>query len=380
VFSSDLVRIFTSDRRNRWSYDSESSLSYRHETTSEESFFAAGMARAMSDLDISESGSASSSYDESWAEGGGGASLNLGIIKIGGGGGGGSYDADSASSFTHSLSRHAESSSAYVAASVRAKSATAIGEVESRQHAEGESEAHYESASRMFSNPNKCSAITYIFHNINKTQHVRFKLVAIERRVDDSAAPTGAYQRPPVDVAGKVMVIPKAISATSKDRLATEQMARVSVAEKQKANVSFSTFTNAAAFSGAALSHNLVLAQRDPISIELREAALKAVDEDLVKGGLLDEKTKLLSAKIIAELSWEREEIIPTPGVIVKGCLDDCPTCEPALVKDIGLDLERKKLENDLLRQRIALLDKAQEYRCCPIDSVEDECGFTDSE
>ena len=380
LLPNEKVRIFTSDRRNRWSYDSESSLSYRHETTSEESFYAAGMSRAMSDLDISESGSSSSSYDESWAEGGGGASLNLGFVKIGGGGGGGSYDADSASSFSYNLSRHAESASAYVAASVRAKSATSIGEVESRQHAEGESEAHYESASRMFSNPNKCSAVTYIFYNINKTQHVRFKLIAIERRVDDAAAPTGAYQRPPVDTAGKVMVIPKAISATSKDRLATEQMARVSVAEQQKLNVPFSTLTNASAFSSSALSHNLVLAQRDPISVKMRHAALKAVDEDLVKAGLLDEKTKKPSAKIIAELSWERDELIPTPGIIVKGCLDDCPTCEPALVREIGLDLERKKLENDLLRQQIALLDQSQEYRCCPSECDEDSGGFTDSE
>ena len=92
LLPGEKVRLFTSDRHNRWSFDSSTQLAYRHETTSEESFFTFGMARAMSDLTVNESGSSSSSYDSDWAGGGGGASLNLGIIKIGGGGGGGSYD------------------------------------------------------------------------------------------------------------------------------------------------------------------------------------------------------------------------------------------------------------------------------------------------
>lgn len=50
---------------------------------------------------------------------------------------------------------------------------------------------------------------------------------------------------------------------------------------------------------------------------------------------------------------------LPTGGVIVKGCLDECDVCEP-IVK------ERLQLENDLLRKQIELLEKTQEYRCCP--------------
>jgi len=65
-------------------------------------------------------------------------------------------------------------------------------------------------------------------------------------------------------------------------------------------------------------------------------------------------------------LGWEREFRMPTPGVIVKGCLDDCSTCEPAREREIKLELDRKELENELLKRRIALLDKEQEYRCCP--------------
>jgi hypothetical protein len=52
--------------------------------------------------------------------------------------------------------------------------------------------------------------------------------------------------------------------------------------------------------------------------------------------------------------------------MLVRGCLDECDICEPAVMREIELDLERKALENKLLKRRIELLDQAQEYRCCP--------------
>lgn len=376
LLPGEKVRLFTSDRHSRWSFDSETNLSYRHETTSEESFYTAGMAQAMSDLTINQSGSSSSNYEESWAEGGGGASVSLfGIVEIGGGGGGGSYDAQSASEFSRSLSQHAESASRYVAASVRAKSSTSVGEVEQRTHQEGESEAHYESSSRMFSNPNKCRAVTYLFHKINKMQTVRLKLVAIERRIADPNVPTGASQRVPVDTTGRVAVVPKAVAATSKNRLDIERMARTSAAERQQAKLVGTGFS-AGAFSAATSykTANLIFEKSEPtFNDNLRNAALQAVDQDLAKAGLLDRQSGKPTEKIIAELSWERTEVLPTPGIIVRGCLDECETCEPALQQEIELNLERKKLENEMLKKQIELLEKSQEYRCCPPDETEEE-------
>jgi hypothetical protein len=374
LLPGEQVRLFTSDRHTRWSYDSESSLAYRHTTTSVESFFTAGMAQAMSDLTINESGSSVSSYEESWAEGGGGANFSLfGIIEIGGGGGGGSYDSQSMHAFSHSLSKHAESASRYVASSVRAKSTASIGEVERRTHAEGESEAHYESASRIFRNPNKCRAVTYLFYQINKLQHIRFKLTAIERRIEDPAAPTGAYQRVPLDTTGRLTVLPQSIPATDKNRLEIEKMARTSAVERRQAVTSAAGLTPSIFPYTTMLSPTAVAIARMPISTPLRNAALAAVDNDLTTAGILDPKTGNLTDKIVAELSFEREEVLPTPGVLVKGCLDQCETCEPALQKEIELDLERKQLENEMLKRQIELLEKSQEYRCCPGESSEAE-------
>lgn len=376
LLPGERVKLFTSDRHTQFSYDSESKLSYRHQTTSEESYYAAGMAESMSNLTLNERGSSINSTEESWAEGGGGASFSLfGLIEIGGGGGGGSYDSESLSKFSHSLSQHAEASSRYVAASVRAKSSTSIGEVNQRQHAEGQTEEQYESASREFRNPNKCRAVTYLFHKINKIQNVRFKLIAIERRVQDPKVPTGAQQRIPVDIKGGLMIKPEFISAANKDRLEKEKIARTSVAEHQQATSAAAGPYRANLYSAS--SYNLaqtVFERTGPTySIETRNDALAAVDLDLERAEILDKKTHGLSDTFVKKLSWERDEILPTPGIVVKGCLDECATCEPTLVKEIELNLEHKRLENEMLKKQIELLEKSQEYRCCPSESEEDD-------
>ncbi len=89
------------------------------------------------------------------------------------------------------------------------------------------------------------------------------------------------------------------------------------------------------------------------------------MDADLQAEGLLD-KNGQVTGDAQQRLGWQRELRLPTPGVLVKGCLDDCSTCEPEREKEIQLDLTRKELENQLLKRKIELLDKAQEYRCCP--------------
>jgi hypothetical protein len=363
LFPGETVRLFTSDRHTRWSYDSQTSLAYRHETTSEESFFTWGMARSMSDLDVSESGSVSKKYEEDWSSGGGGLSVDIGIVEIGGGGGGGSFDAESTTQFARNLSQHAESSSSYVASAVRAKSTTSVGEVETRNHAEGESESHLESSSRSFSNPNRCHAVTYFFYKIVKQQKIRFRLVGIQRVVADPAAPTAPGLTVAPDLTGRVAVRPQSLLATSANRLDVERIAREAAVERAQASLA------SRGVLGAASLHSLLVA-RQPIALDVRQAALGAVDADLAKAGMLDAKGNV-SDKLVAQLSWEREEWLPTPGLLVKGCLDHCSTCEPSLQRQIALELERRELENKLLARRVELLEKAQEYRCCPVGEEE---------
>lgn len=364
LLPGEQVRLFTSDRHSRFSFDSASKLAYRHETTSEESFFAAGMAQSMSDLSVVENVNKSTSYSESSVSGGGGLGIDLGIVELGGSVSGSSFDASSASTFARNLTQHAESSSRHVEVAVHAASSTAVGEVSTRTHSEGESEDHFESASRVFSNPNHCHAISFYFYRIAKCQTIRFKLERIERRVEDPGAPTGISINPQPKPTG-VTAIPAGILGTATDRLEAERRARVSVQEAEQLRQPL-----AGGFGATRLAFRL--AQPEPMTADLRKAALEQVDKELVAEGLIDKVGGNVSEKAQTLFSWERTLVLPTPGVLVKGCLDDCDICEPTLQKEIELELERKALKNKLLERRIELLEKSQEYRCCPAGEMEE--------
>jgi hypothetical protein len=105
----------------------------------------------------------------------------------------------------------------------------------------------------------------------------------------------------------------------------------------------------------------------------MREQALAQIDKQLVNAGLLTAVGGQVKPEVVSQISFERHFCLPTPGVLVKGCLDDCDICEPALHEEIEVDLEKKKLANELLKKQIELLEKSQEYRCCPKGSEEEE-------
>ena len=48
------------------------------------------------------------------------------------------------------------------------------------------------------------------------------------------------------------------------------------------------------------------------------------------------------------------------------------PAKVPELQRKIQLELDEKELRNKLLQRQIDLLDKAQEYRCCPDDDAKE--------
>lgn len=321
----------------------------------------AGMANAVNNVNVNEHADATSSFHSSATSGGGGLGINLFGLSLGGSVSASSYDAKSASAFARSLSSHAESSSRHVEVATRAASSTSVGEVSTRTHSEGQSEDQFESASRLFTNPNHCHALTFLFYKLNKCQTIRWELVGIERHVKDPAAPTSVVQNDPPPSNG-VAVIPDGVLATSKARFDVQQRAQAaSIAEARLTDVA--TFSRAAVFAVAA----------EPIAAATRQAALDAVDKELMAEGLLTEAGEV-SPQANERFGFEREIALPTAGIIVKGCLDECNICEPALGRAIELDLEHKRLENELLKKQISLLEKSQEYRCCP-DGDEEEGG-----
>ena len=356
------VRLNSSDRHTRFSFDSETKLSYRNEATSEESYYAAGMAYGMSNLNVLDTTNASSSFSSSSVSGGGSAGIDLGFFSVGGSAAASSHDAHSASALAHSLSQHAETVQHHMEVSTRAAASTSIGEVATRNHQQGQSDDQYEAASRTFKNPNHCHAITFLFYRINKCQTVKFELVSIDRRVDDPLTPTGVMLNPPKPVTG-VAVHSSAVLATGANRLDVARRALESVAVEQ---------TGASTVVGGLFNRSMAnFTQQAPVPINARDAALQQVDQDLVKEGLLDKVGGVVSPTAQKALGWNKTMAIPTPGVLVKGCLDECNICEPELQQEIALDLVRKDLENQLLKKQIDLLEKSQSYRCCPAGETE---------
>ncbi len=371
LLPSEKVRLFTTDRRTRFTFDSSTKVSYRNEQTSEERFFMASMSDFMSDVNSRDS-IRSSNQSKGSAEGHGETSGAIESFFAGPSVDvSGSYSAESTSDFLRELSTHAQSSSRRSEMGVRAASSTSVGEVQTRTHTEGESQDHFESSSREFANPNRCHAVTFFFYQINKRQTIKFTIESIERRVIDPAADTKVTNNQFASRGG-VKAIPNGVLATAKDRLEVEAIGRNSVSTNNRANViaNAATLTNAN-FAFQPLLTGAVAFVSEPLSAEVRQKALQQVDERLIAAKLINKATGRVTDETKKQFSFEQESSLPTPGVIVKGCLDDCDICEPTLEKEIELDLERKRLENELLKRKIELLEKSQEYRCCPANSDE---------
>lgn len=354
LLPGEKVKLFTSDRRTRFTFDSSSSLSYRNTQSSEESMYMQSMSDSMFDTNSRDEANSS---NQSHSHVDGKADAGIDILGLGGSASmSGNFDANSTATFAAEHSQHAQSSHHSSEQGVRKASSVSIGEVQSRSHAEGTSEDHFESASREFTNPNKCRAVTFLFYQINKTQTVKYTLEAIERRV--ILDPNNDFTK----VALNPLQPSSAVGLTSVNVLATDT---------QKAVLALQP---AAQFSNAAAAGRFGFTSVELVPpLDVRQTALQQVDQDLVKEGLLDKVGGAVSPAAKKKFSFEAKSALPTPGVLVKGCLDECDICEPALQQSIQLDLERKQLENEKLKREIDLMDKDQEHRCCPADVVEPE-------
>jgi hypothetical protein len=373
LLPGEKVRLSTADRRTRFSFDSESKLSYHSEQISEEQYLMRSMRAFMADENVQDRGGESYKEEGKW-DFHGDASGSIGFLSASADTNAkGSHSASSTRDYLREHQGHVQMSDNLSVEATRKAHSISIGEVSTRTHAEGETEDHFEASSREFSNPNKCHAVTFLFYRINKMQKIKFELVAIERRVLDPVAPMPIPANP-FRPTGQVATLPQEIPATKADRLAVQETAfqadqNFSQIAQSDAAVRGVTRFNAA---GAATAVQ-TLGTQIPIADELRVKALAEVDAQLARQGLIERASGEVSKRILEEINYERETSIPTAGVIVKSCLDDCDICEPEVQKRTTLELERMDLENKLLARQIELLDKSQEYRCCPVEEVESD-------
>jgi hypothetical protein len=374
VFSTTLlpgeqVRLATTDRRSRFSFDSESKLSYRSEQISEEQYRMRSLRSFMSDQNVTDRGSDNYSEQGKW-DFHGDASGSLGFLSASASTNAkGSHSASSTRDYLREHRAHAEMSDKQSVEATRMAHSLSIGEVSSRAHSEGESSDHFESSSRSFSNPNKCHAITFLFYRINKTEKIKFELVSIERRVLDPVAPLPVPANPFRGV-GQIATVPQDVPATNTKRLDVQETAITSETRLRAVATAPSTpqvqLSRSAAFNAVATAVASPAGFQVPINDDLRAKALAEVDAQLVRQRLIVRPNGEVSKEILAEINYERETSIPTAGVIVKSCLDDCNICEEEVRRREALELTRLDLQNKLLEKQIELLANSQEYRCCP--------------
>lgn len=366
LLPGEKVKLSSTDRRSRFTYDRETKLSYRSEQISEEQYFMTAVQKYMGDASAAQSGKSESSSDSKW-DFHGDAEGSIGLLSLSASAttkAGGSYNSNSISDYLNEQKSHVESSASQAANVTRKAHSVSIGEVSSRTHIEGTSEEQFEASSREFSNANRCHAVTYIFYRLSKKQRIKFELVSIERRVRDDNAPISGVLDP-VEKKIPIALVPQDIPATVSIKQ-TSQLAAVANYNPNSANMEFASYGGTAA-SRLNAKNSFVNDQNagTPLDGEVRRKALEQVDKELIAKNLID-KTGKVTKETKQTIEFESELSLPTPGIIVKGCLDDCDVCEPWLK-------ERMKLENDLLRKQIELLEKSQEYRCCPEPAEADD-------
>ncbi|MBZ4188696.1 hypothetical protein [Niabella beijingensis] len=364
LLPGEKVRLTTTDRRNTFSYDSETKLSYRSEQISEEQYYMSAVQKYMADASAAQSGEAESASEGKWDfHGDASGSVNpFSLSASASTNARGSHNSHSVADYLNQQRSHMESAASQAVEASRKAHSVSIGEVSSRTHIEGESEDHFEASSREFMNRNQCHAVTYMFYRLNKKQRIKFELEAIERRVLDENAPIAGVLKPGTAKL-PVALVPQDIPATA----VLNRVAAVNIAAR--ANVlslaaDFNSLSDGPKATVVPLPA-IRVDQGNPIDAAARQQALKEVDEQLAAKGLID-KSGNAGNEIKKVIAFETEFSLPTPGIIVKGCLDECDVCEPLLK-------ERLQLENDLLRKQIELLEKSQEYRCCPVEKTDAE-------
>jgi hypothetical protein len=212
LLPGERVRIYTQDKKSRFSFDAESQLSYRREQSAEEQHYMNSFESFISGLESRDQSSSSSTTSGSSSTGASTSGIfgklfngpSVSVSK--------SFNGASTRDFIRELNVHAESSHNRSVHVTREANATQIGEVQTRQHAEGESENHFESSGRNSQNKNQCHSVSYLFYQVNKRQTTRFTIMAVKARVIDPVAKSDVVNHPLV-TDRKLTIIPPAVQA-----------------------------------------------------------------------------------------------------------------------------------------------------------------------
>ena len=356
LLPGETIKLFSSDNKTSFTIDSETKTAVRQAAFSESSQYMHDFASAITNVNVNDLNTSTTSTSQSGSNwnAGGSAGLDLGFISIGGGGGGGgsSSSSNSLTSVLHQLNQNSQSASQRAQINVNTSSSISIGEVQTRTHTEGESEDVHESTSRTISNPNKYHSVTYYFYRINKCFTSRYQLADIHFRVLTPGAFNSLIPKPLKQYTG-LTISPVPVLATASNSLdvVNNSILASNAYNNQTSNdrfvqpIQFSTY--------------------DPevdknFAIKVLQAALDGAESEVLNNLINSPDTTVKSTLIVNADIWCHDLSIPSPGVTVKGCLDECNIDENAVFTEANNknieDLNNQKLKIE--KGKVVLLNK----------------------
>lgn len=288
--------------------------------------------------------SAHSDFEQGSVSGGGGFNILIASASASGSYTSGSFDANSSQEFVSELHQHLRSSFHQTNQVARDSASVSLTEVNSHREVTSERDDELKVSTRRFKNINSCHTMTHYFYQIAKRQRVKIELIDRSCRAVNDQANTAVIMKPiALSLAANRIVSPE-VDAINNDGpgLGSVAVAANTISRDQL------TLRNISAVSTAVF---------DQAAIARAEAVAKA---------------DALVADLPGFEPYERVSIIPTEALYVESELGDCALCEPYVVAQHELELERKALENRKLRREIELLEQYKDYRCCDHDHEQD--------
>ena len=209
------------------------------------------------------------------------------------------------------------------------------------------------------SNTNKCHAVTYYFYRLNKCYVSKYVLADVSFRVIRPNGFSSLTPKPAQPYSG-LTIAPSAVLATN-DR-STDTVANANRASQSQLS------QNTQSSGVVSFASNQLVVQPQPaefnteeipvdreFAIKVIQAGLGLAHSDVLDALKASQEPTVPSVIVIDAQIWCHELSIPSPGVLVKGCLDECNVCEDA---EFCKQIQRQKV---LLARKInALLEDVQ--------------------
>jgi len=174
------VRIFTTDRRTRFSYEKDTDIAFRTQSVFEDQMYLSAMDTFFANLSANSWAEGSTSTTGQFESHGEVSNWFENIFSDPSGDVNGSFSMDSFASFASGLTAQASAAHHQSVTATAAASAVSIGHVGIQDKFKAELQDRFELNCRRFRNPSRTHTVTFYFYQIRRMHTVEFAIETIE--------------------------------------------------------------------------------------------------------------------------------------------------------------------------------------------------------